>query len=105
MYEINEICEKCQKKKIMYYREYCPRCDEPKMKIIYSYNLLECLYFIESTSHPGFKDKFWDYLLNHYNVVNDTTIEIFNNPENDLVKELFEKMEIEDNKMSFEISW
>lgn len=107
MREIEEICEKCEKPKIRYYRNYCPRCEKPQIKISYSMNLLECLYYIEATSHLGFKDKFWDYLLENYPFSNDSTITIFNddlNP-NPLVQELFEKMEIKDEHMDFEISW
>jgi len=104
----DKLCEKCEKPKIMYYREYCPRCEEPQLKISYTMNLLECLYHIETTSHPGFKDKFWKYLIEDYSFSNDTVIEIHNTDgEGDpLVQELFEKIGIIDEEsMLFEISW
>ena len=108
MNEIEEICEKCEKPKIRYYRDYCPRCEKPEIKISYSLNLLECLYHIQTTSHPGFKDKFWDYLINNHNVSNDSIIELYNEDSDidPLVKELFEKMGLKFEKyMNFEISW
>ena len=104
----DKICEKCNKPKIMYYREYCPRCTVPEIKIQYTLNLMECLYHIEATSHPGFKDKFWKHLVEDYNVSNDTTLEILNTDGqgDPIIQELFEKMGItNEDSMLFEISW
>ena len=98
-------CEKCETPKIMYYREYCPKCEKPKPKI--QYNLIECLYYIEANGQPGFKEKFWDMLLDEEEVMNDTALKLWNDPTgtNPLLKELFKKMKIKDKTMWFETSW
>lgn len=106
MDEIKEICEKCKKPKIMYRKKYCPRCEKPELKISYYMNLLECLYYIEATSHSGFKQKFWDYLVENYPFTNDTTILIWNDKSSPLIQELFEKLGLNfEEYMNFEISW
>lgn len=107
MHETGNLCELCGKSKIIYYREYCPICEKPQIKTMDYYNLLECLYYIEATGHSGFKDKFWDMLLELTNFTNDSTVELWNDIDgkNPLLKELFDKMGIKDTTMTFEISW
>ena len=101
----DDICEKCGKPKIMYFRRYCPRCEIPEIKISYYMNLMECLYHIETTSHPGFKEEFWKYLISKYDFSNNTTIDISSQANKPLIQKLFKKMEIKDTEMLFEISW
>lgn len=107
MHETGNLCELCGKSKIMYYGEYCPRCEKPQPKTMTYYNLIECLYYIEATGHPGFKDKFWDMLLIMTNFKNDSKVTLCNEPAyaDPLIKELFDKMGIEKEDMEFEISW
>ncbi len=107
MHETGNLCEACDKSKIMYYREYCPRCEEPRIKTMDYYNLLECLYYIEATGHPGFKAKFWEMLIDLTSFTNESTVELWNDIDgsNPLLKELFDKMGIKDTTMTFEISW
>jgi len=107
MYKVKELCKKCGKPMVMYYRVYCPRCEKPKLKTTEYYNLLECLYYVEATSHPGFTDKCWEYLVSKYDFANNSMVCIGNDPydPNPLIQELFEKMGIEDESMEFELSW
>jgi hypothetical protein len=103
---LKETCEKCGTEKIMYYKIYCPKCTKPELEIVYRYNLLECLYHIEANDHEDFKEKFWKFFMDNYEFCNGTQIEIINDLGSDpLIQELFKKIEIEDEIMTFYVSW
>jgi predicted amidophosphoribosyltransferase len=106
MRELDKICEKCNKPLIMYYKIYCPRCEKPEVEVLKYYNLIKCLYYIEVSWIPGFKNQFWEHLCKDYDFTNDSTIEIYNDEHShSTVKTLFKKMGIKKDCYLFEISW
>jgi hypothetical protein len=67
------ICEKCGSEKIMHYRLYCPKCTKPEPEINITYDLLECLYYVEAHGHPGFKDKAFLFIISEWELSNEST--------------------------------
>jgi hypothetical protein len=103
---ILKICEKCGSEMIMYSREYCPKCYKPEMQIMYVYDLFECMYYVQAHGHEGFKEKLFNYLIEcEYIQGNDTYIRISKDSNKPLLKELFQKMEIEEDSAIFFVSW
>lgn len=77
-------CTKCGAKKRRHYREYCPLCDKPQVKVIRTLDLIEALahvsakHYAEDTSiyrDAGYEN-LWSYLCNHNYINNDSTTAI-----------------------------
>ena len=100
MNELVTCCYEC--KTPMFYKNYCPKCETPKLEIVFQYNLLQCLYYIESLGHKNFKDNFWSKFSTIYDLSDGSVIELVCRDDTDpLIKEIFKNIHPEDNKMKF----
>jgi len=111
------ICNKCNKEKEMYYKEWCPRCDKPEVKKIESLNLIQVLRYLECNGYPGIKDRIWAYCADIYNFHNDSSFYLgFPDPdidsridyENGVYDDLMtikNSFNIEDDGILMDVSW
>jgi hypothetical protein len=67
-------CPKCNKPKEMYYTEWCPRCEPPKVETHNTINLIKCLNHLEAIGHEGIKDLIWESAIDYIHNDSYTTI-------------------------------
>jgi hypothetical protein len=73
-------CETCNEEKVMYYREWCPRCEKPEPKM----NLLQAFYHIDRVIYdehnqnidPPGKDALWHKMCDYGYIKNDTSVSL-----------------------------
>jgi hypothetical protein len=101
-----QLCEKCNKPKQMYYKVFCPRCDKPQLETKSFYNLFKCMYHIEAIGSPGYKQRLWENLSDQIQG-NDSFIQIYEEEcdENEDIKLLFDTFDIKEESVSFYVSW
>ena len=65
----NDICEKCNKPKEVYYVPWCPRCDKPKRKKLTTLNFVQCLDHLLAMKLIAEEEKydFWSIICDNYN--------------------------------------
>lgn len=77
-------CDTCGDEKVMYYREWCPRCEKPQPKQVLSMNLLQAFYHIDrvifnehdqNIDPPG-KDALWHKMCDYGYICNDTSVSL-----------------------------
>ena len=74
-------CKTCNEEKVMYYSEWCPRCEKPEPKQILSMNLLQAFYHIDRVIYgehnqnvdPAGKDALWSRMCDYGYISNDTS--------------------------------
>ena len=74
-------CKTCNEEKVMYYSEWCPRCEKPEPKQILSMNLLQAFYHIDRVIYgecnqnvdPAGKDALWSKMCDYGYISNDTS--------------------------------
>jgi len=64
-------CKVCGTKKKMHYIEFCPKCYIPEPRDIKAYDLFKMFYHMED-KYEGFKDRFWDFIIDNYDIRNDS---------------------------------
>lgn len=77
-------CTTCGTKKKMHYREYCPLCNKPQVRVIRTLDLIEALAHVSAKHYADdssiYRDagyeNLWSYLCNHNYINNDTTTAI-----------------------------
>lgn len=77
-------CKTCNEEKVMYYREWCPRCEKPEPKQIQSMNLLQAFYHIDRVIYgehntnidPPGKDELWHLMCDYGYIKNDTSVKL-----------------------------
>jgi hypothetical protein len=101
-----EVCEKCNNPKKIYYGAFCPLCDKPQIETKEFYNLFRCMYHIEALGNPGYKKRMWENLSDQIQG-NDSFIEIYNEEcdSDEDIKLLFDTFDIKDESISLFVSW
>jgi len=65
------ICKECGTEKQMHYEKFCPKCYKAEPEILKTYDLFKMLYHMED-KYKGFKDRFWDFIIDNYDIRNDS---------------------------------
>jgi hypothetical protein len=77
-------CTKCGTKKENHYGEYCPLCDKPQVKVVYTLDLIKSFTHVSAKHYADDTSKYrnagylevWSYLCNCGYIKNDTTTAI-----------------------------
>lgn len=71
-------CDLCGKKKEMYYRPWCPRCEKPKEESVVVMNLIQVLRYLVVNKIISEKDRkdLWKELCDYFDLRNDSIISI-----------------------------
>ncbi len=81
---MSDNCKECGDPKIMYYREWCPRCEKPERATVETLNLIETMYHIDRVIYdetnqnvdPPGKDELWCLMSDYNYIKNDTYVSI-----------------------------
>jgi len=96
-------CPDCGHKMFVHYRRFCPVCYKPEPEMILAYDLFKCMYHVQETGNPNFKDEVWDEICK-CEIQNDVYVSLHAN-QGVLIEKMFKELGIKEDSAVFWVSW